>query len=156
MKILMVCMGNICRSPMAEGILQHKATTAGLDWMIDSAGTGGWHSGEAPDRRAISKLSEYGIDISTLRARKLTHQDLIDFDLIYVMDTDNYNEVKLLAKNRPDLMEKVKFILNEVKPDFNRSVPDPYYGDIENFELVYQLLNPACDAIVAKYMAGYW
>jgi len=144
-------MGNICRSPMAEGILQHKVKAAGLNWVIDSAGTGGWHSGEAPDHRAIFKLKEYNIDISALRARKIQFQDLVDFELIYVMDEDNYKEVKRLANNRNDLMKKVKFILNEVNPNHNRSVPDPYYGNLESFELVYHLLNPACDAILDKY-----
>lgn len=144
-------MGNICRSPMAEGIMRHKAENAGLNWFIDSAGTGGWHSGEPPDHRAVKKMQYYNINIANLRARQIKATDLLTFDLVYVMDMHNYNELKRLAMNNPTLLSKVKLILNEVKPGKNLPVPDPYYGGDDGFETVYQLLQEACKVIVQKY-----
>jgi protein-tyrosine phosphatase len=97
MKILMVCLGNICRSPLAQGILEHKLKERNLDWKVDSAGTGGWHSGEKPDKRSISIAKKYGIDISKQQARKLNGYDLENFDILYAMDASNLQDIKKLA-----------------------------------------------------------
>lgn len=148
-KVLMVCLGNICRSPLAEGILQHKADQERLEIEVDSAGTGGWHTGESPDPRSISKALEYGIDISRQRAVKFTAAHFEEFDHIYVMDRSNYNNVVDLATSSED-REKVRMILNEANPGSNAEVPDPYYGANDGFEHVYQLLDAACDQIIDK------
>ncbi len=149
MKILMVCLGNICRSPLAEGILKHKIKEKGLDWEIDSAGTGAWHIGEKPDTRSIEVAQKHGLDISDQRARKFTVKDFDNFDLIYVMDTSNYRDVIRQAEDR-DEEDKVEMILNEVYPGMNRVVPDPYYKRA-GFEEVYELLDKACDKVLEKY-----
>lgn len=149
MRILMVCLGNICRSPLAEGILRHKVEQHHLSWQIDSAGTSGWHSGEAPDKRSIEIASKNGIDISKQHSRKLYGFDLEEFDIIYAMDKSNYNDIVSMAKNESERL-KVKLILNEIAPH-NNEVPDPYYGDENGFENVFNMLNKACDAIIAKY-----
>lgn len=149
MKILMVCLGNICRSPLAEGILRHKVEQHHLSWQIDSAGTSGWHSGETPDKRSIEIASKNGIDISKQHSRKLYGFDLEEFDIIYAMDKSNYNDIVSMAKNESERL-KVKLILNEIAPH-NNEVPDPYYGDENGFENVFNMLNKACDAIIAKY-----
>lgn len=133
---------------MAEGILRYKATEAGLNWLIDSAGTSGWHRGEAPDARAVRKMREYGIDIAPLRARQLIPEDLKTFDIVYVMDAENYRDVLKMAQH-DRLKEKVQLIMNELEPGKNQVVPDPYYNN--GFETVYQLLNRACNAIIQKY-----
>ena len=145
----MVCLGNICRSPLAEGILQHKADEKGLGWTVESAGTSSWHSGEQPDSRSIQKAKEYGIDISHQRSRQFTGYDFERFDLIYAMDTSNYRDMIRLAKSEAEKV-KVKIILNESIPDMNQSVPDPYWND-NGFEEVYQMLEKACTAIIEKY-----
>ena len=146
----MVCLGNICRSPLAEGILRHKIEKAGLSAQVDSAGTGGWHAGEGPDQRSVQKGMEYGIDISRQRARQFKKSDFDEFDLIYAMDGSNYSDIIAQADNRED-MDKVKMILNEIYPGEDRPVPDPYYGGEEGFENVYRLLDEACDKIL-KYI----
>ncbi len=148
MKVLMVCLGNICRSPLAQGILEQKCAAAGLDWKIDSAGTSGWHDGEAPDPRSIEIGREYGIDISGQQSRKCTSADFEAFDLILAMDTANYNDILKLAPTE-ESKEKVKMILNYVFPGENRKVPDPYYDD--NFDRVYGLLDSACDRIIESF-----
>lgn len=141
MNILMVCLGNICRSPLAEGILRTKLTT---DFFIDSAGTGGWHAGQSPDERSIATARNYGIDISNQKARKFTVSDFDTFDHIFVMDQSNYKDVLNLA---PDdvAKSKVALILGPSK-----EVPDPYYGGQDGFEKVYQLLDQACEEIAIK------
>ena len=144
MKILMVCLGNICRSPLAEGILKQKAQERELSWQIDSAGTSGWHIGELPDSRSISTAKAHGIDISDQRSRQLKTADLQEYDLILAMDTSNYNDILRLANK--DQRDKVKMILNFSYPRENRTVPDPYYND--GFEQVYQLLDTACDKLI--------
>ena len=146
----MVCLGNICRSPMAEGILRNKAHSSGLDFEIDSCGTGGWHVGESPDPRSQSKMVEKGLDISGLRARQFKIADFEEFDLIYCMDGSNYEHVSAMASN-DEQTAKVKMILNESSPGSDQNVPDPYYGGRDGFETVYQLLDEACDVIVNKY-----
>lgn len=144
----MVCLGNICRSPLAQGILEHKCSTAGLDWVIDSAGTSGWHEDEAPDPRSVEIAAEYNIDISRQRSRKFSISDFDSFDLILAMDTSNYNDIIKLAPTE-ESKSKVKMILNYVFPGENRKVPDPYYDD--NFERVYGLLDSACDKIIEEF-----
>ena len=144
-KILMVCLGNICRSPLAEGILQSKVNEALV--YVDSAGTAAYHVGNLPDERSIAVAKQYGIDISKQQARKFTEKDFLNFDIIYAMDKSNYQYIISLATNDKDL-EKVKMILNESLPDKNYSVPDPYYGGQTGFEEVYKMLNEACDSII--------
>jgi protein-tyrosine phosphatase len=149
MKILMVCLGNICRSPLAEGILQHKAKQHSLNWQIDSAGTSGWHASELPDKRSIAIAKKYGIDITYQRSRQFSPYDIEQFDIIYAMDASNFRDIKSMAQTTEEL-EKIKMILNETMPNQNRSVPDPYYDD-NGFEEVFQMLDKACDAIIEKY-----
>lgn len=148
-KILMVCLGNICRSPLAEGILRHKAQKDNLSLTIDSAGTSNYHIGEHPDARTIKNAQKHEIDVSQLKARQFTVTDFDAFDLIYAMDSSNYQNIIALARNKNDT-KKVKLILNELYPDQNKSVPDPYFGGEEGFEEVFQLLNKACDSIIEK------
>lgn len=144
----MVCLGNICRSPLAEGILRAKAKEAGLDWTIDSAGTSGWHSGELPDKRSINTAKKHGIDITDQRSRKVRSIDYEQFDIIYCMDTQNYYDIISLAQIHE--MDKIRLIMNEVYPDENINVPDPYW-DENGFEDVYTMLNQACEKIIEKY-----
>jgi protein-tyrosine phosphatase len=151
MKILMVCLGNICRSPLAEGILQAKAAAAGLDWTVDSAGTGGYHNGDAPHKlsQKVAKLN--GIDISIQRGRQYIAADMDAFDRIYTMDQDNYSEVKRIS-GRHFKPEKTDLILNSLYPGENRSVPDPWYGTEPGYHEVFELLSNACDRIIADYL----
>lgn len=146
MKILMVCLGNICRSPLAEGILKAKIAKKKLDWTVDSAGTIGHHAGELPDNRSIKVAKTHGLDITDQRSRKLTLQDLDNFDKIYVMDSSNYNDVIALCRN-VEQKNKVEIIMNVVHPNRNIAVPDPYWDD-NGFEKVYGMLEEACDLIV--------
>jgi len=146
-KVLMVCLGNICRSPLAEGILRAKAQKNNLHITIDSAGTSNYHVGEHPDSRTIANAKKHGIDVSKLRARQFTEKDFDDFDIIFTMDTSNYSDVISKARNKADI-KKVEMILNRVYPNTNMSVPDPYFGGEQGFENVYILLDKACDIIV--------
>jgi protein-tyrosine phosphatase len=144
--ILMVCLGNICRSPLAEGILRSKAEKLGLSVSIDSAGTSNYHIGQYPDKRAIANAKKHGIDISKLKARQFKPDDFDKFDLIFVMDESNYNKVVSHARHEDDI-KKVELILNRIVPPNNSSVPDPYFGDEDGFEHVFQLLDKACEQI---------
>lgn len=144
-KILMVCLGNICRSPLAEGILKHKLNSK--DFYIDSAGTGGYHIGSKPDHRSIAVAKKYGIDISKQTCRKFEVEDFEVFDFIYVMDVNNYNNVIKLAQNQAQ-KSKVKLLLSETTIK-EEEVPDPYYDD-NGFELVFELIDDACTHIAAK------
>jgi protein-tyrosine phosphatase len=146
-KVLMVCLGNICRSPLAEGILQSKVPQE--SFFVDSAGTAAYHVGNFPDERSIAVAEKYGIDITQQKARKFTLQDFSDFDIIYAMDKSNYQNIISLASS-DEAIGKVKMILNETQPDKNLSVPDPYYGGDSGFEEVYKMLNEACDNIANK------
>lgn len=146
-KILMVCLGNICRSPLAEGIL--KAKTNQLDVVVDSAGTAAYHIGEQPDIRSIAIAKKYGIDLTDQKARQFCTNDFDDFDKIYAMDTSNYANILSLARNESD-KNKVDLILNEINPNSFQSVPDPYYGGDNGFQDVYDMLDEACDRIVEK------
>ncbi|GAL88616.1 low molecular weight protein-tyrosine-phosphatase [Jejuia pallidilutea] len=143
-KILMVCLGNICRSPLAEGILKSKLPED--KFTIDSAGTAAYHIGSKPDPRSIAVAKKYGIDITNLRGRQFEHKDFEAFDLIYAMDESNYNHIISMARNEEE-KSKVKLILNEITPGENLSVPDPYYGGDQGFENVYQMLDQACENI---------
>lgn len=140
MKVLMVCLGNICRSPIAEGILQYRISTENLNITVDSAGTSNYHIDEAPDPRATAVAKKNGIDISTLRGRQFVVEDFDLFDLIFVMDYSNYENVIRLANTEAD-KEKVKFILNQIYPNENQSVPDPYFGGDDGFDDVFKMLD---------------
>ncbi len=149
MKILMVCLGNICRSPLAEGIMRHKITKSGLNWHVDSAGTGAWHVGELPDSRSIATAKKHQIDITNQRARQLKPHDLDRFDLVLAMDSQNYRDILRLATTK-EQEEKVQLIMNFVTPDRNQAVPDPYWDD-NGFELVFGMLEEACEKVVEKF-----
>ena len=141
----MVCLGNICRSPLAEGILKSKSNNI----IVDSAGTAGYHIGSRPDQRSIEIGLKNNIDITNQRARQFTSNDFDDFDKIYAMDNDNYSKIISLATNQ-DQIDKVDLILNEVYPNQFKSVPDPYYGGEKGFENIYDLLEKACEQIALK------
>jgi len=142
----MVCLGNICRSPLAEGILKSK--TKNLE--VDSAGTAGYHVGKQPDIRSIDIAKKHDINLKNQRARQFSTRDFDDFDKIYVMDTDNYSKIISLARSQED-MDKVDLILNEIYPEEYKSVPDPYYGGDEGFQNIYNLLETSCEVIAKKY-----
>lgn len=146
----MVCLGNICRSPLAEGILKQKIRDKELDWTVDSAGTGHWHIGERPDPRSISTADKYGIDITSQRARQFSAADLDRFDHVLVMDESNLRDVLYHARS-DEHKKKVKLILDYVSPGKTRSVPDPYWND-EGFEQVYELLDEACERFIEFYI----
>ena len=148
-KILMVCLGNICRSPLAEGILKSKLPNS--KFKIDSAGTGDYHIGDLPDQRSIKVAKKYGLDITDQRGRQFSAHDFDNFDLIYVMDESNFENVIKLARNANDI-EKVNYILNEIYPHQNHSVPDPYTGGIQGFENTYKMLDEACEQIANKLL----
>jgi protein-tyrosine phosphatase len=157
MKILMVCLGNICRSPLAEGILQEKAWKAGLKWSVESAGTNGYHIGEAPHRlsQKVAKLN--GIDISKQRSRSFVPDDLNRFDKIYAMSADVIDDMRRIARKDFD-DTKVDLFLNELFPGENADVPDPWYGPEPGYHEVYKLIDKACDKIIERYGirdAGY-
>jgi protein-tyrosine phosphatase len=147
-KILMVCLGNICRSPLAAGILKSKTTH--LDILVDSAGTAAYHIGERPDVRSIEIANKYDIDLTSQRARQFSVNDFDEFDRIYAMDTSNYSNIISLARNEKD-RDKVDLILNEINPRSFQSVPDPYYGGDNGFQDVYEMLDEACDIIVQNF-----
>lgn len=144
-KVLMVCLGNICRSPLAEGILKSKLS--GTDHFVDSAGTAGYHIGNPPDPRSVKTARYHGIDISIQRCRKFQVSDFDDFDYIYVMDKSNYADILSLARDQQDV-EKVDLILNLVYPGSNLEVPDPYYGGDQGFENVFNMLDEACNILI--------
>ena len=146
-KILMVCLGNICRSPLAEGIL--KAKTNHLDVVVDSAGTAAYHVGEQPDIRSIEIANKYGIDLTSQRARQFSVNDFNKFDKIYAMDSSNYANIISLARDEKD-RNKVDVILNESNPKSFQSVPDPYYGGENGFQDVYEMLEEASNIITQK------
>lgn len=148
MKVLMVCLGNICRSPMAEGILRNKATTNGWEIEIDSAGTGDWHVGESPDERAVRFMKKKGIDISGLRARQIQQDDFYAFDLILAMDAENYTNVMRLKPN--DGLASVEMAMNLSEPGKNIAVPDPYFGGDEGFANVFAMLDNALNSIETR------
>jgi protein-tyrosine phosphatase len=151
-KILMVCLGNICRSPLAEGILASKLPQD--KFTVDSAGTGAWHIGRSPDSRSIAIATEHQLDISKQKGRQFKTSDFDTFDYIYVMDNSNYDDVIHLAKDEAQ-KAKVQIILNELYPNENVDVPDPYYGISNGFEMVYQMLDEVCNIIAVKLKAKH-
>ncbi|WP_171037078.1 low molecular weight protein-tyrosine-phosphatase [Maribacter algarum] len=148
-KVLMVCLGNICRSPLAEGILQSKIDPEKV--FVDSAGTAGYHIGNQPDKRSIAVAQKYGLDISKQKCRKFSVQDFMDFDRIYVMDQSNYENVIALSKNEEE-KNKVKLLLSAGDSTLIE-VPDPYYGGEDGFEAVFQMIDHACEAIATELIS---
>jgi protein-tyrosine phosphatase len=149
LNILMVCLGNICRSPMAEGLMREKIIKYKLDAKVDSAGFESFHLNDSPDFRAIKVMDENGIDISKHRMRMFKEVDFDLFDRIYVMDRYNYQDVVSMARDAGDA-DKVDLILNATEPGSDKLVPDPYYGDISGFKNVFDLLERATEAIAIE------
>jgi protein-tyrosine phosphatase len=147
MKILMVCLGNICRSPLAEGIMRKKLTDNHIQGEVDSCGFESFHIGDKPDSRAIKVALQNGIDISGHRGRQFKKSDFDYFDKIYVMDSTNYRDVTGMARNNNDL-DKIDYIMNMAYPGSNMPVPDPYYGGLDGFEKTWELLDIAADKII--------
>lgn len=150
MKILMVCLGNICRSPLAEGILQQKAFEAGLAWSVESAGTNSYHTGEPPHPLSQKVARQHGIDISMQRARRFTAADFDNYDKIYALAGDVLDDMKRIAKNKFDAA-KAELLMNEQFPGKNADVPDPYYGTEPGYHEVYKMISEVCDRIIEKY-----
>lgn len=147
----MVCLGNICRSPLADGLLLRKIKERNLNWSVDSAGTANYHIGKAPDQRMIKTAAQHGTPIDFLRARQFTSTDFQNFDLILVMDQSNYQNVIRLASSNEEI-KKVHFLLDYLYPGQSAEVPDPYYGTQKDFEEVYELLDKATDALIQKHL----
>jgi len=145
MKILMVCLGNICRSPLAEGILCNKGKHLSIE--VDSAGTAAYHIGKKPDIRSIEIANKYAIDLNQQRARQFSRADFDEFDIIYAMDINNYAHLISLASSETE-RNKIRMILNEINPNAYQSVPDPYYGGENGFQDIYNILQKACDKII--------
>ncbi len=150
MKILFVCLGNICRSPIAEGVMKRLADQYQLDWIIDSAGTESYHIGEDPHQHSQAVCREKGIDISKQKARRFCKEDIERFDKIYAMASDVLLEIQHIAGTHLD-GDKVMLLLNEQYPHQHRSVPDPWYGEKEGYYEVYDAIESCCEAIVKKY-----
>lgn len=150
MRILMVCLGNICRSPIAEGVMRHKIQEHGLDWEVASAGTESYHIGEAPHRFSQKICLQHGVDISSQCARKFVREDFARYDKIYAMASDVYDEIKRIGGAGAD-MGKVSLFLNELRPGSNESVPDPWYGTERDYTPVYEMIADTCDAIIHRY-----
>ena len=146
----MVCLGNICRSPLAEGILQKRAANAGLKWRVDSAGTGAYHIDQPPHVLSMKVAKMNGVDISNQRAKQFVKEDILQFDKIYVMDSSNYNDVRKISKELWK-EEKVELLLNELYPNENRPVPDPWYGKEDGYHEVFKLIDEACEKIMCIY-----
>jgi protein-tyrosine phosphatase len=150
MKILMVCLGNICRSPLGEGILQDKAFHAGLAWSVESAGTNNYHIGEPPHPLSQKVARQHGIDISGHRARKFIPEDFAVYDKIYAMAGDVMEDIRRIARNKFDA-SKASLLMNELYPGKDMDVPDPWYGPEPGYHEVYGLLDKVCDRIIEKY-----
>lgn len=146
----MVCLGNICRSPIAEGIMHHKIQINGLDWVVASAGTESYHIGCTPHRHTQEICRKNGLDISNQKARQFRKGDFQRFDIIYALADDVYEEIRRIGGKGAD-MSKVKLLLNELNPGKHESVPDPYYGGADGYIFVYEIIEQACEAIVRKY-----
>ena len=151
MKILMVCLGNICRSPVAEAILRHKCREAGLSWTIESCGTNGFHVGEPPHKFSQKVALSHGIDISQQCARRFVKEDLKRFDKVYAMAADVLDEMREITGE--ELPANVDLFLNELHPGKNKDVPDPWYGGEEGFHTVHALIDQACDSIIKKELS---
>ena len=140
----MVCLGNICRSPVAEGIMRSKLKALDLNMMVDSAGTSNYHIGEAPDSRSVKNAAKNGIDISQLKARQFQVDDFDRFDIIYAMDEQNRIDILSKARNDGDKI-KVKLMMQALENESQINVPDPYFGTEVDFQLVFDLLNKSCE-----------
>jgi protein-tyrosine phosphatase len=149
----MVCLGNICRSPMADGLLRRKVKEHGLNVYVDSAGTANYHVGSPPDHRMIETAKSRGTEIHDLRARQFSKKDFHDFDILYVMDESNLSNVSRLSTGEQE-QQKVRLILDELYPNERRHVPDPYYGTMKDFMGVYDLLDNVTDRIIDKIKNG--
>ncbi len=145
----MVCLGNICRSPLAAGILQYKADKAGLGWEVDSAGTSDYHIGDPPHRLSQKVALANGIDVSGQMGSQFRKDDMLKRDLIYVMDQQNYEDVRRMSGDLWDA-SKTDLILNELYPGEDREVPDPWYGTEKDFHEVFDMLDKACQVIVER------
>lgn len=153
MKILMVCLGNICRSPLAEGILQKKASSAGLNWIIESAGTNRCHTGEPPHHLSQKVARKNGVDISGQLARDFAGKDFETYDKIYVMAADVMRDVKRISGTLFNA-GKIDFFLNELYPQKNLDVPDPWYGEEDGYDEVYELIDRTCTSLIENYFAN--
>jgi protein-tyrosine phosphatase len=149
MKILMVCLGNICRSPIAEGVMKSKMKARGMNGTVDSAAVSSYHTGEPPDRRAIQTAAEFHVDISGQRARRITSADFKTFDLILSMDHSIHEEVLSLAPTE-ESRSKARLFLELAGNSQTVNVPDPYYGDMTDFHDVFKLIDKSCDQILDK------
>jgi len=152
-KILMVCLGNICRSPLAEGVMRSKIEKYGLNAEVDSCGIGRWHVGEPPDDRAQKTALKHGLDIGQQKCRQITLRDFDDFDVIYAMDNEIFRSLSQLTIQRRKPQEKIKLFMNELYPNENRPVPDPYRGGMRQFEEVWEMIDACCEEI-ARGMNG--
>jgi protein-tyrosine phosphatase len=150
MKILMVCLGNICRSPLAEGILEDKAKKAGLNWKVDSAGTGNYHVGEPPHVLSQKVAKQNGIDISKQVCRQFKKEDMLHFDKIYAMDNEIYADIKKMSGELWN-EEKTDLLMNEAYPEKDLDIPDPWYGTDVNYHIAFDMISKACDALIEKF-----
>ena len=144
MRVCFVCMGNICRSPMAEAVFRHVAHDAGVDVEVASAGTGGWHVGDGADRRALAALRGRGYDGSTHRARQFAREWFERYDLVIALDRENEHSLRALARDVPGADAKIRLLLGDA------DVPDPYYGGDDGFEHVLDLVEGACERLLAE------
>ena len=149
MKILMVCLGNICRSPLAEGILRHKIQEHGLNWTVRSAGTNGYHTNEPPHRLSHKVASLNGIDICSQRARQFKSSDFDEYDMIYAMASDVVDDMRQIAGKKFD-EAKVDLLMNVLYPGKNLDVPDPWYGPEPGYHEVYKMIEEACEEVVTR------
>lgn len=150
MKILMVCLGNICRSPLAEGILQKKVEEKKLNWQVDSAGTNGLHDGQKPHHLSQKVALQHGVDISKQRSRRFVKEDFDRYDKIYAMAGDVVEAMEWIAKDKFNIL-KVDLLLNEMYPGQNKDVPDPWYGPEADYHLVFEMIDKACDALLQNH-----
>jgi len=150
MKILMVCLGNICRSPIAEGTMKSRLHQIGIDSVVDSAGILSYHAGDAPDSRAVKIAARYKVDISTQIARKIKISDFDEFDFIFAMDQSVFNSLNSLTKNSTQF-KKLHLFLEYAGFNPGAEVPDPYYGEMDGFDQVYKLVDDACQKIIKKW-----
>lgn len=149
----MVCLGNICRSPIAEGVMRQKVKQHGLDWVVESAGTESYHTGQPPHRHSQKICKEKEIDITEQRAMKFTAAHFNQFDIIYAFAGDVYDAIRRIGGSKAD-MNKVDYFLNELHKGSNMAVPDPYYGTEEGYTTVFDLIDKTCDAIIENYKHG--